>query len=370
VLAHGDPRSARDENALLLAARALSLSDHLDEARECLGTLVDAARERGSVATLAMACALRAEAHHRAGQLTRAEADARDALEIAAEHGLVAPLAVAIQIGAELLLEREPAAAGDLLARYASGPLPGGYPESTMLFARGRVAAVAGDLAGAAEELAACGRGRLAWGEHNPAACAWRSELALVLALRGDTVEAGRLAAAEVRLARGFGAPRALGIALRAEALVRAGRARTAGLEEAARVLASSPARLEHARVLVDLGAEQRRSGCRGRARQTLAQALDLAHTCGARALAEQCRAELVVAGARPRRARLSGPESLTAGERRVAELAATGLTNRRIAQALFLTTKTVETHLSHAYMKLDISGRGELGGAMQLQAA
>jgi DNA-binding CsgD family transcriptional regulator len=55
----------------------------------------------------------------------------------------------------------------------------------------------------------------------------------------------------------------------------------------------------------------------------------------------------------------------LTASERRVAELAAEGLSNPEIAQALYVTRKTVETHLGHVYRKLGISGRGRLARAM-----
>ena len=66
-----------------------------------------------------------------------------------------------------------------------------------------------------------------------------------------------------------------------------------------------------------------------------------------------------------PRLLARSGPEALTPSERRVAELAAEGLTNREIAQELFITTKTVKAHLSHVYLKLDISRRGELTTAL-----
>ena len=62
-----------------------------------------------------------------------------------------------------------------------------------------------------------------------------------------------------------------------------------------------------------------------------------------------------------PRRSRISGLESLTASERRVAEMAAGGLGNRDIAQALFVTRKTVEKHLGNAFAKLAVSSRAEL---------
>jgi DNA-binding CsgD family transcriptional regulator len=108
-----------------------------------------------------------------------------------------------------------------------------------------------------------------------------------------------------------------------------------------------------------------RRAGRRREAQQVLRQALDLAYRCGAGVIADRARAELLITGAKPRRARISGVESLTASERRVAQLAAQGLTNRQIAQALFVSHATVVTHLSHVYQKLDLSSREQLAGAL-----
>jgi ATP/maltotriose-dependent transcriptional regulator MalT len=92
---------------------------------------------------------------------------------------------------------------------------------------------------------------------------------------------------------------------------------------------------------------------------------LDLAHRCGAERLAQRAAAELRAAGARPRRAVLTGLEALTASERRVAELATGGMSNPEIAQALFVTLNTVETHLRYVYQKLSISTRGQLPAAL-----
>lgn len=88
---------------------------------------------------------------------------------------------------------------------------------------------------------------------------------------------------------------------------------------------------------------------------------MDGAHACGATALTQRAREELRASGARPRRAALSGIDALTGAERRVADLAAQGLTNRQIAQALAVSVATVETHLRHVFQKLDIASRHEL---------
>jgi DNA-binding CsgD family transcriptional regulator len=77
--------------------------------------------------------------------------------------------------------------------------------------------------------------------------------------------------------------------------------------------------------------------------------------------LASLARSELRLAGGRPRREAVSGPDSLTPSERRVAELVAAGSSNREAAQALFVTEKTIETHLGRAYKKLGVRSRGQL---------
>ena len=174
-----------------------------------------------------------------------------------------------------------------------------------------------------------------------------------------------RLAAEELEIARRFGAPRALGIALRADALVAADGSSESLLTEAVAVLDGSGARLELARALVDLGAVVRRDGRRARAPELLRRGLELAVRCGAERLAARGREELLATGARPRRIALTGAESLTPSERRVAQLAAEGQTNRVIAQALFVTEKTVEGHLARAFDKLGVRSRTRLRDAL-----
>jgi DNA-binding CsgD family transcriptional regulator len=193
---------------------------------------------------------------------------------------------------------------------------------------------------------------------------AYRSTAALAAARLGDRAEARRLASEELELARAWGTPRAIGIALRALGLIE----EDAGLEllrDAVAMLAPSSAALEHVRAQADLGAALRRANRRAEARPLLAEALDRATRLGALALAERCRTELQATGARPRRVLLTGVDALTASERRVAEMAATGMSNPQIAQALFVTRKTVETHLGSAYRKLGIESRDALPDAL-----
>ena len=136
-------------------------------------------------------------------------------------------------------------------------------------------------------------------------------------------------------------------------------------LREAVDVLANSPARLEQARALIDLGALLRRGNSRSEARQFLRQGIELAHRCGGTALVERANLELAATGAHPRTVMLSGLDALTASERRVAQMAAEDMSNKEIAQALFVTVKTVEQHLGRVYRKLDISSRRQLADAL-----
>lgn len=176
---------------------------------------------------------------------------------------------------------------------------------------------------------------------------------------RGEAEEARDHAAAELDVARRFGGDGYVGTMLRISGIVAEPGDRLGFLRESVEVLRGSVFRLEAARSLVELGAELRRRGERAAAREPLAEGLDLAYRCGAGGVVSQAMEELRAAGARPRRAVREGPDALTATESRMAVLAASGRSNREIAQELCVTLKTVEGTLMRAYSKLGISGRG-----------
>jgi DNA-binding NarL/FixJ family response regulator len=158
-----------------------------------------------------------------------------------------------------------------------------------------------------------------------------------------------------------FGAPRALGIALRVAGLTYGGSKGIELLIDSVASLRNSPAVLERAHSLAELGAALRRDGCRSAAREPLAEGLDLAARCGARPLAARVREELKATGARPRREWRTGLEALSPRELRVVQMAAEGRTNREIAYELYVTLKTIEGHLARAYTKLGIERRHQL---------
>jgi DNA-binding CsgD family transcriptional regulator len=193
-----------------------------------------------------------------------------------------------------------------------------------------------------------------------------RSHGARAALAAGDAEQARALAEADLALCRRVGAPGMIGRALHTLGLIAADGDGLTLLEEAAATLAGSPLRLEHAHTLVDLGSARRRAGQRAAAREPLRQGHALARLGGMTALRERARVELSATGARPRKPIVTGVDSLTATERRVAGMAAEGRTNRQIAQSLFVTIKAVEAHLHHTYQKLDINTRKSLAGVLE----
>jgi DNA-binding CsgD family transcriptional regulator/Flp pilus assembly protein TadD len=305
--------------------------------------------------------------HLREGAVQMAEADAAAAAEVGAAHGLhpTDPMASGFLIDA--LRERGELGDAERALRDARAPEP--IPDAAifqmLLFARGRLRLARGQTREGLEDVLLAGRREVEIGGVTPAGMEWRSTAAIAYARLGEKDEARRLAGEELELAHAFGAARAIGIALRATGLAEGGERGIEILGEAAELLADSDARLEHARALVELGAAMRRAGRRREARAPLSEGRELAIDCGAKALSESALEELRASGARPRRSALRGPDSLTPSELRVAQMAAGGRSNRKIAEDLFVTVRTVESHLSQAYGKLEISSRRELSGAL-----
>ena len=360
-----------DVPAFYLAANTLVYAEALDAAHETLTQAAAEARRRGSLRGTAMAHCWRSLVALWCGDLGEAAGDAQLTLDAIAhaELGIGRPLAAAFL--AQALLESgdlEGADAAVALGRD-SGPARAGMPYDFLLLAAGRVRAAQGRHAEALEDLLACGRRQEEhWRVRPPGAFPWRSEAARVQLVLGRPDAAEALVTEELRRARAFGAPRPISAALRAQAAVRGGDEAIGLLREAAALLGDGhPAQLEHAYALVDLGAALRRAGHRADARDPLRQGLDLARRCGAEPLAARAHDELTAAGVRQRKILRSGVSALTPSEQRIARLAAAGRSNREIAQELFVTVRTVEAHLGHAYRKLGVDGRPGLARALGL---
>ncbi|HLI31503.1 MAG TPA: AAA family ATPase [Solirubrobacteraceae bacterium] len=342
-----------------LAAYSLIHADRLKLAQRMLSEAIARARELGSLPGEAVARGLRAEARYRAGQLAGVQPDALVALA-ALRMGIgFGPRPAAGALVLALIDQGRPLAAARVLAEHdLDGTLPETATAVWLAHARGRLHAAAGEHARALREYALCERLERAFGIATPVLAPWRSSLARSLVALGREREAAALLGVELERARAFGAPRALGIALCAAGELEGSEAL---LREALSVLERSSARLEQARALLALGSLLRRSRRALEARPQLRQALALARAAGARALAQMAHSELMAAGGRERKFLGGGVEALSVSERRVAELAADGRSNRQIAAELYLSVRTVESHLAAAYRKLDVSGRREL---------
>jgi len=347
---------------------ALVFSDELQHAGEVAEALLASAQSRGALFAVFTGLGYRGLIEARQGNLAAAEQEIRAALEPARERGFAFAVPSLLWFATDVVVERPEAADFALLAeQFELGPMAAVASGALLLDMRGRARYAAGNTAAGAGDLRRAGEIYTALGFFNPNPSNWRSALAIMV--RGERPdEAHRLANEELDDARRAGLARGIGTALRALGLIEGGAAGRYRLEEAVKILDGSPARLEHARALVDLGAALRRSGERAAARKPLLAGLDEAVEAGATRLAERAKEELAAAGARPRRLRASGPASLTPSELRVARLAAEGHTNLEIAQALFVTPKTVDTHLSHVYAKLGISSRQALGAALAVE--
>lgn len=231
------------------------------------------------------------------------------------------------------------------------------FPSLYLAGARARARIAAGDVRGGLAAMLDCGDRLVRAGYENPVAIPWRLWGARACVQLGEFDAARHLADEAMAHARNWGTARALGSALHAMgSATRSMSLLHSGIE----ALASSPARLDLVHALMDLGTMEHEQGLHREARGTLRRALELAERCGARHVVTEIRQFLPRTGARRGSRPATGLDALTESERRVAELAARW-PNRRIAEELHLTLRTVETHLSATYRKLGITGRAEL---------
>ena len=359
----GDDEAARRQ-PLAMAASALIWAEDFNFAHERFTRALAAAQSISSAMAVGANSTIRAICCYRSGRLLEAESDAAAALELVPEaRGLrtILPAAAAYAVLSGIERGREL----EELDLIANGPSLHGaahmLPYTQLSRARGELCLCRNQWEQALAHFADCDRSDPSFGGTNPAIVPWREGAALAHVRLGDRESARALAAEAVERASQFGAPRALGFALRAAALVEQGAERIAGLDRAAATLRTANAPLELARVLGDLGSASRAAGRRRDAQIPLEESYALANRIGAVRIAERASEELAAVGVRPRREPATGLAALTPSERRVAEMASNGKTNREIAESLFVTQKTVETHLGHVYDKLGVRSRRKL---------
>jgi DNA-binding CsgD family transcriptional regulator len=338
----------------------LIAADEMDVVLSTVDATVEAARRSGRLTKLAVAATIRARAYMRVGRLQEAEQDGRLADRVAVGLGgqerrfTFGPVV-------QCLVERGRVAEADDELGASGVPMTLG----SLLKVRARLRLAQDRPGEALADLEECGRWHLRRRVLHPNVVSWQPWTAVALLRLGREQEAREQAAEALTRAREFGSARAEGLALWASGLVE----RSPGLlADAVTVLGTVQAPLERARALVDLGAALRRANRRAEARGPLGEGLQLAHRCGAVPIVETARLELAAAGVNLRRPAVSGPDALTPTERRIAELAAEGASNRHIAQTLFVSPKTVENHLGSVYRKLAVGGRAALPDALALQ--
>ena len=302
----------------------------------------------------------------RLGALPEADAAARVALQVLRESDFRPGLAFAVTILADIAVEAgELVEAETLLSLLPQQGWPAGVGTVLIPAARARLRLAQGRVTEALTDFEACAAmfSPQLWGTEirDVGYLHARAGAAHALLRLGQRERARYVAEAELADVKVFGAPRALGISLRVAGLAHGGSKGIELLGDSVVSLRNSPAVLERAHSLTELGAAMRRHGSRSAAREPLAEALDLAARCGARPLAARAREELKATGARPRREWRTGLEALSPRELRVAQLAADGRTNREIAYQLYVTLKTIEGHLARAYTKLGIDRRHQL---------
>ncbi len=347
-----------------IVVQALVVVDELALAEGIAGAALELSRRRGALLGYSLASFHRAIPRYQRGALRDALADIEQALTARSE-GWDAGAAWVDALHAHIHLALgDPAAARATLT--PSDFTTDGLEHAVLLSARATLALAEGLPATTLADAEAAGRQLLdVFGIDHPGFISWRCTAADAASALGDHERARRLASENLTRARVTRVPRAIGHALRCAGRL-APRSRSIELlHEAVDVLERSPARLELAGAQVELGAALRRDGQRTAAQAPLRSGLQLADASGAATLAETARQELRATGARPRRAAWTGADALTPTERRVAQLAAEGLTNTQIAQALFVTPKTIQTHLAHTYRKLGIGSRRELSTAL-----
>jgi DNA-binding CsgD family transcriptional regulator/tetratricopeptide (TPR) repeat protein len=345
---------------------ALGLAEDYATAEQIADGAVQQAQRLGVVLAHATAVHWRADCCLRQGRLSDALADVERAID-AQQFGWRRYLAMAYAIRADALREQ-----GQLEEAEQALALAAGAEEQHMLQSapRVRVAAARLDLARHryAEAYAALVEiGHVVERDFGVrrTVLAWRAYAALAALQSGNPDRARELIAPELELAKRAQVPVSLGRALRIAGLIDGGERGLELLAGAVTQLRATPASLELAHALVDLGAALRRGARRSESRAPLEEGLKVALRCGALPLAERAGEEISAGGARPRSAPRGGGSTLTPSEQRVARMAADGLTNQEIAQALFVTGKTIEFHLRHVFQKLGISSRRQLRTAL-----
>lgn len=353
--------------AALGAGLALQLADELKPAQDALSRLIEHASGVGDAWTYCLAQCTRAMFWHWAGDLTEAGADAQVSYDLAHQESWGETTTMPRIALATVLAPRGDAARAEELLDGITRPRLDRFALEYhwYLMARAQARAALGDPAGALDHLRRCGESLSGAGMANPVFAPWWLEGACLLAELGRVSEGRELAEHGQALAERWGTPRAMGMGLLAAGVTTPGAEGVDLLTEAVRTFEGGPGLREHQRAEYSLGRALLARDDRKGAREHLRRAVDGCTRTGDWLLLEAARTALLAAGGRPGPQGGSALDTLTGSERRVAELAAAGDGNRAIAEALFVTVRTVEMHLTSVYKKLNVGGRADLAAVL-----
>ncbi|WP_274910679.1 helix-turn-helix transcriptional regulator [Streptomyces sp. WZ-12] len=362
------PGVEREPWSLLPASFALALADEITDAQYALDLMLQYGQDNAAVWTYVLALSTRALLHHDVGAFPDALADAQTAMEIIGEErwgdSAVLPR---VALATALVDRGEPERAERVLDGITRDRLERFVIEyHWYLMARAHARWARGDLHGALTVFLTCGRSLEETRVSNAAFVPWWAEAAVLSAVLDRHGQARELAAFGLESAERWGTTSSLGLARMAHGVARPDGAGIEHLTEAVALLADSPARGMEARAELLLGNAHLQADDQRAAREHLRAAADLAQRCGAVSLGDTARKLLVSAGGRVRRMATSPLDMLTGMERTVADLARTGVSNRDIAETLFVTVRTIETHLTSVYRKLGVAGRTELSAVLE----
>lgn len=369
VLRADEPRSAW---ATVAAVRVLGLADHTSSALDHLARSIADSQRRKEVWAECHARSGRASLLLQMGEVTEAASQARAALRIAQRHGWEAQTRLPIVTLATAMLARAETDRAESTLRGLDGRRfdDSAWEDHHHLMARAVVHLRRGRAEPALSLLRTCGTSLAAAGIDNPVFTTWWVISADVLMRLGRRDEAVEHAALGQRLAERWPTRRSVGLSLLARGLTAKAPDRLDLLTESVRALAESPDRPYHALAELRLGRTLLDLGDKKAARAHLHTSRSMAGQHGLLVMAGRAHDCLATAGGRAPATEDGAPDNLTAAERPVADLAATGATNREIATTLCLTVRTVEYHLTKIYRKLGATGRSDLAERLESDSA
>ncbi len=346
--------------------------EQYDRAREVLVKTIDRARAGSALGALPYALSVLADLDFRTGNWAAAYAGATEAVRLADETNQITTLA--FSLGGLARLEAAQGRESDC-REHSERAMAIAYPRV------GAVVALAGSGLGllelglghveqAMEQLEALARRATEHGLKEPGVIQWAPDLIETYVRVGRSAEAKLALAQFESLARKNQRTWALAAAARCRGLLAAEDGFEVEFRRALELHARTPTPFERARTELCLGERRRRANRRAEAREPLRAAWMTLERLGAAPWSERARAELAATGEKARRRDPYAAEQLTPQELQVALVVARGATNKEAGAALFLSPKTIETHLGRVYRKLNVRSRTELAHLFSREGA